>query len=195
MYLVHVYKSWGASESALDLSKAKISVKNQTYTGRPLKPAAVVQLGGRKLVSGVDYTIKYGSNKEVGKATITLAGKGDYKGTARASFAITRAAQKIAVKKVVMNSWTIVLSGGVVSNSGGCECAGAFRPKEEIAMTANWTELMEEHEIVYLRADFWSMPVETRSRMLDMLGASGTEERRWWEELLGVRPGNALETA
>ena len=97
-------------------------------------------------------------------------------------------------------------------------------------MTANWNELMEEHEIAYLRADvclgspqsfsldekrricedmdastkavdtamradFWSMPSEARSRMLDMLGAPGTEERRWWEELLGVRPGNALETA
>ena len=97
-------------------------------------------------------------------------------------------------------------------------------------MTANWNELMEEHEIAYLRADiclgspqsysldekkricddmdastkavdaamradFWSMPAEVRSRMLDMLGALGTEERRWWEELLGVRPGNALETA
>ena len=97
-------------------------------------------------------------------------------------------------------------------------------------MAANWNELMEEHEIAFLRADiclgspqsfsldekrricedmdastkavdaamradFWSMPSEARSRMLDMLGAPGTEERRWWEELLGVRPGNALETA
>ena len=37
-----------------------------------------------------------------------------------------------------------------------------------------------------MRADFWSMPAEARSRMLDMLGAPGAEERRWWEELLGV---------
>ena len=37
-----------------------------------------------------------------------------------------------------------------------------------------------------LRADFWSMPAEARSRMLDLLGTSGCETRQWWEELLGV---------
>ena len=124
----------------------------------------------------------------------------------------------------------IAPSGKVFANSGECERAGNLHTKEETVMAANWNELMEEHEIAYLRADvclgspqsfsldekrricedmdastkavdtamradFWSMPSEARSRMLDMLGAPGTEERRWWEELLGVRPGNALETA
>ena len=37
-----------------------------------------------------------------------------------------------------------------------------------------------------MRADFWSMPAEARSRLLDMLGTSGCETRRWWEDLLGV---------
>ena len=37
-----------------------------------------------------------------------------------------------------------------------------------------------------LRADFWAMPAEARSRMLDLLGASGCETRAWWEDLLGV---------
>lgn len=37
-----------------------------------------------------------------------------------------------------------------------------------------------------MRADFWSMPAEMRSRMLNMLGAQGAEERCWWEELLGT---------
>ena len=43
-----------------------------------------------------------------------------------------------------------------------------------------------------MRADFWSMPAETRSRMLDLLGGSGYETRKWWEELLGVRSCNAF---
>ena len=46
-----------------------------------------------------------------------------------------------------------------------------------------------------MRADFWSMPAEARSRMLDLLGGSDCKTREWWEELLGVRSGNALETA
>ena len=37
-----------------------------------------------------------------------------------------------------------------------------------------------------MRTDFWSMPAETRSRMLDLLGGSDCETREWWEELLGV---------
>ena len=132
----------------------------------------------------------------------------------------------VPVKKVVTHSGAIVPTGKVVANSGGRECAGALRPKEETAMTANWNELMEEHEIAYLRADiclgspqsysldekkricedmdastkavdaamradFWSMSAEARSRMLDMLGAPGVEERHWWEELLGVSQSKA----
>jgi hypothetical protein len=46
-----------------------------------------------------------------------------------------------------------------------------------------------------MRADFWSMPAEARNRMLDLLGGSGCETREWWEELLGLRSSNALETA
>ena len=136
----------------------------------------------------------------------------------------------VPARKVVTNLRAIVPSGKVVTNEGRIRTCWSLRLKEEIVIAANWNELVEEHEIAYLRADvclgspqsfsldekrricedmdastkavdaamradFWSMPSEARSRMLDMLGAPGTEERRWWEELLGVRPGNALETA
>ena len=40
-----------------------------------------------------------------------------------------------------------------------------------------------------LRADYWSLPAEARGKLLDMLGESGCETRRWWEDLLGVREG------
>lgn len=36
-----------------------------------------------------------------------------------------------------------------------------------------------------LRADYWSLPAEARGKLLDMLGASGSDARKWWEELLG----------
>ncbi|ACV22414.1 Uncharacterised protein [Slackia heliotrinireducens] len=41
-----------------------------------------------------------------------------------------------------------------------------------------------------MRADFWSMPAEVRSRLLDMLGSSGCETRQWWEDLLGAHPSD-----
>ena len=43
-----------------------------------------------------------------------------------------------------------------------------------------------------LKADFWSMPADARNRMLDLLGASGCETRRWWEDLLGVNKDDRL---
>ena len=95
------------------------------------------------------------------------------------------------------------------------------KARTDMATSEQWTKLMEEHEIAYLRgdlatsspqsytldekrqiceqmeastadidaalrADFWSMPADARSRMLDLLGTSGCETRQWWEELLGV---------
>ena len=45
-----------------------------------------------------------------------------------------------------------------------------------------------------MRADFWSLSAEARGKLLDMLGESGCETRRWWEEVLGVRPDCASDT-
>lgn len=59
----------------------------------------------------------------------------------------------VPARKVVANSRAIAPSGKAVTDSGERERARALRPKEEAAMAANWNELMEEHEIAYLRAD------------------------------------------
>ena len=37
-----------------------------------------------------------------------------------------------------------------------------------------------------MRADFRSLPAEARGRMAELLGESGREARRWWEEPLGT---------
>ena len=37
-----------------------------------------------------------------------------------------------------------------------------------------------------MRADFWSLPPEVRSRLLEMLGVSDYETRKWWEDLFGL---------
>ena len=43
----------------VDLSKCKLTVKDQTYTGKALKPAVVVKYGKVKLKQGTDYTVSY----------------------------------------------------------------------------------------------------------------------------------------
>jgi len=72
----------------ISLSKCKITLKPQVYTGKALKPAVKVVLDKKTLKSGTDYTVSYKNNKAIGTATVTVTGKGSYTGTKKASFKI-----------------------------------------------------------------------------------------------------------
>ena len=61
------------------------------YTGAAIKPNVIVNNGEKTLVNGVDYTLKYANNTNVGKATVTVKGKGLYTSTLDLDFAITKA--------------------------------------------------------------------------------------------------------
>lgn len=67
------------------------SIPDQTYTGLSIKlPEDVLQVydGTTRLTAGVDYTVSYKNNKAVGTATVTIKGKGNYKGSETAQFNI-----------------------------------------------------------------------------------------------------------
>ncbi|MCR5142546.1 MAG: fibronectin type III domain-containing protein [Ruminococcus sp.] len=81
----------------VSIKGAKIKVANKTYTGKALKPAAKVTLDGKTLKKDTDYTISYKNNKNCGKATVTVKGKGDYCDSKSGSFIIKP--KKAAVKK------------------------------------------------------------------------------------------------
>ena len=71
-----------------DIAGAKVTVKAQVYTGSALTPKATVKLGNKTLTAGTDYTVAYKNNTKIGKATVTVAGTGNYTGTVKAAFAI-----------------------------------------------------------------------------------------------------------
>ena len=72
----------------VSLANAKITVKDQTYTGKALKPAVAVKLDGKALEAGADYTVEFSSNRKIGTATVKVTGTGGYTGTASAGFKI-----------------------------------------------------------------------------------------------------------
>ncbi len=74
----------GISTLAIQLEKA-----NYTYDGNTKTPAVAVKDGTITLVNGTDYTLSYTNNKNVGAATVTVSGIGNYTGTATQTFAIT----------------------------------------------------------------------------------------------------------
>lgn len=61
------------------------------YTGTEIKPQVTVTNNGKTLKEGVDYTVDYTDNIDVGTATVTITGIGNYTGTVTKNFEITPA--------------------------------------------------------------------------------------------------------
>ena len=60
----------------------------QTYTGSALTPALTITYGDQTLVSGTDYTVSYSNNINVGQATVTVTGHGNYTDEVSTTFTI-----------------------------------------------------------------------------------------------------------
>ena len=81
------------------IAKATVSgLANKTYTGKAITQTPTVKLGTTTLKSGTDYTVTYKNNKNVGTATVTITGKGNYTGTVSKTFKIN-ANTKITLNK------------------------------------------------------------------------------------------------
>ena len=63
---------------------------DQDNKGSRITPAVTIRNSGQKLKKGRDYTVSYGTNRKVGKATVTIQGKGNYTGKKTISFRIVR---------------------------------------------------------------------------------------------------------
>ena len=85
-------KSSGSSSSSAEKTgtfRITLSKDSYVYDGKVHKPTVKVKAGS-KSVSSSDYTVSYEDHKNVGKATVTVKGKGEYKGyTGTATFRIT----------------------------------------------------------------------------------------------------------
>jgi hypothetical protein len=64
------------------------AIADQTYTGSAIEPEVTVTDGETTLALGTDYTIGYSANVNVGTATATISGKGNYSGEKTATFTI-----------------------------------------------------------------------------------------------------------
>ncbi len=76
------------------ITSAVVAVAGEsfTYTGSPITPAVSVTLKGTQLMKDRDYTIAYTNHTNVGTATVTVTGIGNYTGTSTRTFVISKAA-------------------------------------------------------------------------------------------------------
>ena len=72
-------------------SNPVLSVTSYTYDGKAKTPGVTVKDGTKTLVNGTDYTVKYSNNVNVGTATVTVTGKGNYTGSKSTNFKINAA--------------------------------------------------------------------------------------------------------
>lgn len=83
--------------SPKSISSASVSLSIATYSfdGKFKTPSVTVKLGSTALRKGIDYVVSYRNNKNVGKATVVITGKGLYAGTITRTFVINPAKQEI----------------------------------------------------------------------------------------------------
>ena len=88
------------------------SIPNQTYTGNSISALPVITYNGATLTKGTDYTLTYSNNVNVGTATVTIKGQGNFKGTTSKTFSISaRAMSDTSVANISSQTYT----GNVIS--------------------------------------------------------------------------------
>lgn len=72
-----------------DIAYADVDpIEDQPHTGDPVEPELHVTYSGEELTKDVDYTVEYANNEDVGEASATITGKGEYNGTKTVKFNI-----------------------------------------------------------------------------------------------------------
>lgn len=98
---VTLYACFAQEESTIPMENCSVSeIPTQLYTGKALKPSVTVKWGSEVLNSKKDFTVSYRNNKEQGKATVTITGKGKYSGTIIRNFMIMYPISRVSVKAI-----------------------------------------------------------------------------------------------
>jgi hypothetical protein len=96
------------------------AIANQTYTRAAFTPAVVVKDGATTLALTTDYTVAYTDNINVGTATVTITGVGNYSGTKTQTFTIVpKAASTLTIEAIANQTFTgAALTPAVVVKDG-----------------------------------------------------------------------------
>ena len=95
----------GNASSTKPVVRIGLNKSTYTYTGKTIKPSFTVNANFKTLKEGADYSVKYSNTpKAVGYYSMTVTGKGSYRGTATAYFKIVPKGTSAKTLKAVSNS-------------------------------------------------------------------------------------------
>ena len=112
-----------------------ITLDNDTfeYDGTAKEPTATVEAGATTLVAGTDYDVSYKNNKDAGKATITITGKGNYAGSiGTKDFTITK-----RVIEITAGSASKVYDENPLTSSVVSVTSGSLAPNQTLSATTS----------------------------------------------------------
>ncbi len=129
------YLSFQITGGAFDSAAVTGISSSYEYTGSAIAPVPTVKIGSTTLASGTDYTVSYKNNTNVGTATVTITGKGNYSGGKSITF-------KITAKSI---------SGATVSGvSANYEYTGAaIKPTPTVTLSGKTLSLNSEYNVAY----------------------------------------------
>lgn len=98
------------------IKNAKVTLSKTTYTYQPslcgpIMPSVTVKLGTKTLRRGIDYNAEYSTVRnskvcnDAGTATVTITGKGNYKGTQTLNFTIKKKNASYLFERAKINNF------------------------------------------------------------------------------------------
>ena len=126
-----------------DFKKATVSgISTKAFTGKNITQSITVKYNGKTLKNVTDYTVSYSSNKNIGTATVKIAGKGSYTGTITKTFKINPAKQEI--QKLTAKSKAFFVDWAQKGSATGYEIQYAtnskFTSAKKVTITNNKTD-------------------------------------------------------
>ncbi|MDR0853967.1 MAG: InlB B-repeat-containing protein [Clostridiales Family XIII bacterium] len=127
----------GTASATFKIVPANVSVfivaviKDQVNDGKAKKPTLTVKHGSVTLKLNTHYTVKHSIRTDVGNATITITGKGNYTGTKTVSFKIVPKATSIS--KVTPAKKQLKITWGKVSGTT------KYEVRYRVKGTSKWT--------------------------------------------------------
>nr|WP_302473105.1 leucine-rich repeat protein [Ruminococcus bicirculans (ex Wegman et al. 2014)] len=119
-----------------------LGISTKAFTGKNITQSITVKYNGKTLKNGTDYTVSYSSNKNIGTATVKIAGKGSYTGTITKTFKINPAKQEI--QKLTAKSKAFFVDWAQKESATGYEIQYATNSKfsgaKKVTVTNNKTD-------------------------------------------------------
>lgn len=128
-----IIASFEKNNQLIDISGLTVSgLADATYTGKAITQKLVIKNGDYELIEGTDYSVEYSNNVNVGQASVTIFGIGNYTGTVVKTFNIHQIKSTTVEKtKTIVDLPTVKISKAV---------------KAKKAFTVKWKKVSKKNQ-------------------------------------------------